>query len=68
MTGIVLVRPGLYALCVEAGEVRLNGTRFDIKPQVSGQVDAGGTHAVLLDMILLGAGIVPTGLVLGSTA
>jgi hypothetical protein len=68
MIGIMLVRPGLYALCVEAGEVRLNGTNLTIKPQVSGQVDLCGMQAALADMILLGAGIAPAGLVLGSTA
>lgn len=66
MSGIALIRPGLYSIVVEAGAVILQGTQVTYVPQLSGAVDPGGASAALLDLLLLSAGHAPAGLLIGA--
>lgn len=65
MSGVVIARPGLYVLSVQAGGLLFEGTKMTVLPEFQGATDGSGAAALLIDTILLAAGIVPVGLIMG---
>jgi hypothetical protein len=67
--GVMLVREGRYAVALLPGTAPKRVGPWTVggePPVVAGDVLPGGAAAMVLDLLLLGAGVIPPGLAIGA--
>jgi len=60
--GLMLIREGSYALALLPGPVSVRGVHLDKTVEVQGDILPGAVPLLIVDLVLLSAGVRPQGL------